>query len=214
MNKKNIVVRLFRKLRSIYSPARSPEQLMEIKKKSDYDFLIARGVETEYGYVTLVGEPIIQKAEGSRIIIGKGVTLVSSQDANVAGINHPCILSTQRSGAELVIGEGCGFSGSSIVSFNRIEIGRNFGGGVNSSIYDGDFHGLKAKDRCSSECVKSAPVIIGDDVWMAANSMILKGVTVGNRVVIGAMSLVTHDIPDDCLVVGNPARIIKTIDNE
>ena len=50
---------------------------------------------------------------------------------------------------------------------------------------------------------------IGNDVMIGANVVILPGVTIGNRVIVGAGSVVTHDIPDDVVVAGNPAKIIK-----
>ncbi len=52
-------------------------------------------------------------------------------------------------------------------------------------------------------------ITISDDVWIGANSVITAGVTIGKHVVIGAGSIVTKDIPDYCVAVGNPARIIK-----
>jgi maltose O-acetyltransferase len=55
----------------------------------------------------------------------------------------------------------------------------------------------------------SAPVTIGDDVWVGARVMILPGVSIGNKVIIGAMSLVTKDIPDYAIVGGIPARLIR-----
>jgi len=51
--------------------------------------------------------------------------------------------------------------------------------------------------------------IIGNDVWIGTNSTILRGVTIGNGAVIGANTVVTKDVPDYAIVVGNPARIIK-----
>lgn len=57
----------------------------------------------------------------------------------------------------------------------------------------------------------SLPVHIGNDVWLGANCVILPGVTIGNNVVIGAGSVVTHDIPDNCVAVGSPCRILKEI---
>ena len=47
------------------------------------------------------------------------------------------------------------------------------------------------------------------DVWIAANAVVLGGVTIGDGAVIGAGSVVTKDIPDDCVAVGNPARVIR-----
>ena len=59
--------------------------------------------------------------------------------------------------------------------------------------------------------VQSAPVTIGDDVWIGANCIILKGVTIGARSVIGAGSVVTKSIPADCIAAGNPCRIVKSL---
>lgn len=59
--------------------------------------------------------------------------------------------------------------------------------------------------------VQSAPVTIGDDVWIGANCIILKGVTIGARSVIGAGSIVTRDIPSDCIAAGTPAKVIKSL---
>lgn len=56
------------------------------------------------------------------------------------------------------------------------------------------------------------PISVGDDVYIGLNSMILPGVRIGNRVIIGAGSVVTKDIPDNSVAVGIPARVIKTTD--
>ena len=56
-----------------------------------------------------------------------------------------------------------------------------------------------------------APVTIGSDVWVGGGALILPGVTIGSRSVIGAGSVVTRDIPDDVLAVGNPCRVVGAI---
>jgi acetyltransferase-like isoleucine patch superfamily enzyme len=58
----------------------------------------------------------------------------------------------------------------------------------------------------------SAPIVIGNDVYIGIRSTILPGVTIGNRCVIGAGAVVTRSIPDNCVAVGVPARIIKSTD--
>jgi acetyltransferase-like isoleucine patch superfamily enzyme len=55
-------------------------------------------------------------------------------------------------------------------------------------------------------------ITIGDNVWLGGGVIVLPGVTIGDNAVIGAGSVVTKDIPDNCVAVGNPARIIKRID--
>lgn len=58
------------------------------------------------------------------------------------------------------------------------------------------------------------PITIGNDVWIGGNCTILPGVTIGNNVVIAAGSVVTKDIPDNCVVAGVPAKKIKDIEND
>jgi acetyltransferase-like isoleucine patch superfamily enzyme len=71
---------------------------------------------------------------------------------------------------------------------------------------DSDFHGYPLDEN---KPAKSAPVDIGDHVFIGARTIILKGVKIGNRSVIGAGSVVTTDIPENCLAAGNPARVIR-----
>ena len=61
-------------------------------------------------------------------------------------------------------------------------------------------------------CTKIGRVTIGDNVFIGAESVVLPGVTIGSNVIIGANSTVTHDIPDNCVAVGSPARVMCTLD--
>lgn len=58
----------------------------------------------------------------------------------------------------------------------------------------------------------TAPIRIGNDVYLGVRTLILPGVTIGNRVIIGAGAVVTRDIPDNSVAVGVPARVVKTVD--
>lgn len=69
-----------------------------------------------------------------------------------------------------------------------------------------------AKRRMHAGIAK--PVIIGDDVWIGGNVTILPGVTIGNNVVVAAGAVVTKDVPDNCVVGGVPAKIIRTIEDD
>ncbi len=60
--------------------------------------------------------------------------------------------------------------------------------------------------------VKTRPIVIGDNCWLGANSVILAGVEVGDHVIVSAGSVVTHDFPSNCIVAGVPAKIIKQIE--
>src|SRR3982750_3747517 len=71
-------------------------------------------------------------------------------------------------------------------------------------------HPMDAAQRRSEEYGK--PITIGDDVWVGGGAIILPGVTIGSRTVIGAGSIVTRDIPDGVLAAGNPCRVIRSVD--
>ena len=90
----------------------------------------------------------------------------------------------------------------------KVEIGNNvfFGPGVH--IYTAT-HPLNALERRTVEFSK--PVFIGDDCWIGGNTVICPGVKIGNGCTIGAGSVVTKDIPDHSLAVGNPARVIREL---
>lgn len=55
------------------------------------------------------------------------------------------------------------------------------------------------------------PIVIGDDCWFGAGVLVMPGVTIGDRCVIGAGALVTRDIPDDCLALGSPAKVVRRL---
>jgi maltose O-acetyltransferase len=71
-------------------------------------------------------------------------------------------------------------------------------------------HPLDAKVRRSG-LESASPIRIGKDVWIGGGVVVLPGVTIGDRSIVGAGSVVVHDVPPDSLVVGNPARIVRTL---
>lgn len=145
-----------------------------------------------------------------KIVLGKNVTFVNSTRFNLAGINRPCSIHAGR-GAEITVGERTGFSGCAISSVKSILIGSDCNFGVNTCIYDHDFHPLNYLDRRADDETKilSKPVQIGNDVFVGGNSMILKGSEIGDRAIIGAGSVVSGKVPCDEIWAGNPLRFIK-----
>lgn len=167
-----------------------------------------RGVEVGGGW-RLYGLPIIQRHRHSQIRIGRGLNLRSRPRSNPLGANHPVIISTRRAGAQLIIGEDFGMTGGSIVCDERIRIGDRVWVGANTVITDTDFHPLDAETRRARPLdANTAPVEIADDVFIGMNALILKGVRIGERAVVGAGSVVSRDIPAGAIVAGNPARVI------
>ena len=58
---------------------------------------------------------------------------------------------------------------------------------------------------------KGRPIVIGSDVWVGGGAIICPGVTIGDRAVVGAGSVVTRDVPAGVLAVGNPCRVVRAI---
>lgn len=99
---------------------------------------------------------------------------------------------------------GCYYQG-----FEKIEIGKDVWIGQNSGIITAN-HDLKDPEKHLS----GEPVKIGDKTWIGMNSVILPGVELGPHTVVGAGSIVTKSFPDGwCVIAGNPARLLKTIEH-
>jgi hypothetical protein len=158
------------------------------------------------------GRPILQKHRGSRIALGDGLTLRSWPRSNPLAPTHPVVLSTRSAQAEIVIGDDCGFTGTTLVADASIRIGNRVLVGGNASIVDTDFHPLTPEGRREDiNAGTSRPIEIGDDVFIGMNSLILKGVTVGDGSVVGAGSVVSRNVPPHTIVAGNPATVVKEL---
>lgn len=151
------------------------------------------------------GAARFHKLPGSVIEIGPGCIFNSSPGSNLIGINRPCMISTISSGARIEIGANCGFSGVVIGAEKEIVIGNNVRIGANTTITDTDWH--------SDDLRTGAPqtVNIGDRVWIGTGVLVLKGARIGENSVIGAGSIVTGDIPANCIAAGSPARPIRQL---
>jgi maltose O-acetyltransferase len=114
---------------------------------------------------------------------------------------------------DAVIALGCDNyinNNSVLCAMESIRIGSKCMIGDLVAIYDCDFHEINPAGRFHGMGV-ARPVIIGNNVWIGSRAMILKGVTIGDNSVIGAMSLVTKEIPANCIAAGVPAKVIRAI---
>lgn len=94
----------------------------------------------------------------------------------------------------------------------KVVIGKNAQIAPNVSIYTAG-HPVHPDSR-NTGYEYGIGVTIGDNVWLGGNTVINPGVTIGNNVVIGAGSVVTKDLPDDVIAVGNPCRVLRKITEE
>lgn len=166
---------------------------------------------TSYSKIPRVIGRILIRNEG-RLVIGDNVRFNSSQISNYVGLYKPCTIGIEK-GGEVIIGNNAGFSGVSIYCQKYIKIGNYVNCGGNVALWDSDFHPLEYEARRIHDVtkIKTSPVIIEDDVFIGANSIILKGVRIGKRSIIGAGSVVTGNIPEGEIWAGNPAKFLKKI---
>lgn len=144
------------------------------------------------------------------IKIGDHATFRSVKIANPLIQAGPCALSASKN-AQILIGDHCGFSGTSLIAQQHIQLGHRVLCGANVVLCDGDHHPLNAKHRAEGALGKSAPIVIGDDVWLGMNVVVLKGVTIGDGAVIAANSLVNSDIPAGAIAAGVPAKVVAWV---
>ncbi|MBF0386296.1 MAG: hypothetical protein HQL20_00405 [Candidatus Omnitrophica bacterium] len=170
------------------------------------------GVELDKG-LRVYGLPILLRHRKAKIILGREVVLNSDPRVNLAGIVRRVILAAPFAASEIVVGDHTGLSGVVIYAARSVRIGAHVNIGANACIYDTDFHPLDWRARRGNDIALavSAPVVIGDDVWIGGNSVILKGVNIGRGAVIGAGSIVTRDVPSGEMWAGNPARFRKKV---
>lgn len=94
----------------------------------------------------------------------------------------------------------------------KITFGKNVFIGPNCGFYTAH-HPIDREQR-NQGLEYAGSIMVGDDVWIGGNTVVLPGVTIGSDVVIGAGSIVTHDIPDHVVAAGNPCRVLRKITDE
>lgn len=176
-------------------------------------FLFIGNNNVEYSSFRTAGVPYVMVARGGKCIIGKNFAMNNGIKGNPIGSYRRCTFFVDRN-AELIIGDNVGIPQTALISHKSIRIGDNvkIGGGV--CIYDTDFHSLNPEVRKSKDDMKNRaekPVLIKDNAFIGAHSIILKGVTIGENSIIGAGSVVTKSVPDNQIWAGNPAKFIRSL---
>ena len=159
------------------------------------------------------GRPIVRQAA---LIVGAG--RVSFGDHVRIGywpspgyLGGSCHIEARGAEARVRIGSRTTLNNefTAIAEATSIEIGERCMIGPRVTIFDTDFHPLNRAARMANEPSATAPVRIGDDVFIGAGVTILKGVTIGDGAVLGANAVIVADVPADAIAGGNPARILK-----
>ncbi len=162
----------------------------------------------------VIGKPIVEVAAGSSVFLGDRTVLVSLSEWTALGVSRPVIIRTLRPGASITIGSDVGLSGTTICSASSITLGDRILIGADGMIVDTDFHEVDVIPRRYLPTPEPKPehaISIGDDVFIGARSIILKGSRIGAGAVIAAGSVVSGDIPPGTVAGGVPARPLRMV---
>ena len=171
-----------------------------------------------------------------RLATGRMVYIGSGSRINYRGLHMrpKCLFKTgdgcmieghihfERPGAQVIIGDNTFMGGSMIATSERVEIGNYVLIAWGCCIVDHNSHALDWRSRQDDTRawirgekewthVKTKPVKICDHAWIGFNSIILKGVTIGEGAIVAAGSVVTKDVPPFSVVAGNPAKVIREL---
>ena len=168
--------------------------------------------------VTATGPIGLLRHPAGQISIGSHVSLISTwRRATAATIYAPTRLRVFGPKAAILIGDFCELSGTSIAARSTtISLGQGCLIGPNCVITDSDFHSpWPCEDRSKEPGYeRDSGVRLDDYVWVGMQTIILKGVHIGRGAIIGAGSVVTHDIPAMTVACGAPARIVANRGSE
>ena len=164
--------------------------------------------------------------------VGEGTVITENASISVGNgsvtIGKDCHISAGfvcQSRGQIRVGDRLFAGGSTVIgAVDRIEIGDDVIISNHVHIYDNNNHPTEPEKRLAMtqslnfhgplwkwDQAASAPIVIGNNVWIGEYSAILKGVTVGEGSIVAAHAVVTKDVPPYCIAAGNPARVVKRL---
>lgn len=185
--------------------------LIKISVTKIYNTNILRKKKVDYGTnLVLYGRLHIHGPEGS-IRIGDNCIISSDEKNNPTAGSGYTHLSTAGEG-KIIIGNNVGISLARIFAKECITIEDNVLIGAGVKIWDSDFHPLDYNERLAGGEPQVSKITIKEGCFIGAESIILKGVTIGEHSIVGAGSVVTKDVPQYEIWAGNPAKFIRRIE--
>lgn len=167
----------------------------------------------EHGtHCVIHGKLYINLFKTAKVVIGDNLYISSGCGINALCANKRGMIYATE-GASIVIGNNVGMSSPVLWAHSQITIGNFVKIGGNCILIDTDAHNMDYIIRRGqyTDWGIAKPIVIEDDVFIGTNCIILKGVTIGARSIIAAGSVVTKNIPADCVAAGNPAKVIKKL---
>ena len=160
------------------------------------------GDRVQFGRNFVANHRLIVRGPG-RVVFGDNINAWSHAEKTV--------LITYSPDAVITIGDNCRLNGAGIQAYTHVDIGPRCM--ISSTIMiDTDFHNLDPELRHDPDApVACAPIVLEENVWVAGQTAILKGVRIGANSVVAFRAVVTKDVPPNVVVAGNPARVVKEL---
>lgn len=164
-----------------------------------YAILVAR-------YPRLRRAGLFYTARGSDFVVGPAADVVFGRGLSFMRDCNCTFSGRVRIGTHVFFNRGC-----HLVVHESVTIGDGCLFGEMVTIHDDDHAYTATSEMLPHRGLTTAPIVIGDNVWVGAKATITKGVKIGSNCVIGANAVVTHDIPAGCVAVGAPARVVRQL---
>lgn len=150
------------------------------------------------------------------IYIGKNTLIFQSKgessiELRKHAVLHENVFVESGQGGNLVLGEHSSIHPNSFIMAycGSINIGKHVMIASNCALYPYDHGAELAAPIANQPLTSKGPITIGDNAWLGTRVIVLSGVTIGSGAIIGAGSVVTKDVPDNAIAVGNPAKVVK-----
>ena len=171
---------------------------VELSLANSSKIVLEKGARLNFGFFT----HIFSKRRNSKLILEEDASFVLTGKAM---IQSGAMIFVGR-GKTLKIGRSTFTSNIKILAHDDITIGDNCIFGWECQIFSGDGHPIYQEESIIN---KDVPVVIEDNVWVGSRALILKGVRVGKGSIVAAGAVVTKNVPPNCIVAGNPAKVVK-----
>jgi acetyltransferase-like isoleucine patch superfamily enzyme len=137
------------------------------------------------------------------VVIGEGCEF-----AGEAGFPNTLITASET--AEIVIGPHSRFNGAHVFAVSSVRFGSDCLV-ADAHLFDTDHHCVEPELRRRGCVPEPRPIVIEDNVWICSRAAIMKGVHVGRNAVIGYRAVVRRSVPENAVVIGNPAEVVKHV---
>lgn len=196
---------------------KSVKKLLRGIRMMPKQFIMRRAGVRVGANVRSYGRVCVARTGGSTIFLAENVVLNADVRRNTLEARGPVILKTLSPRARLSIGKDSGITSATISAAWDVSIGDRVLIGAGVLITDSDHHvvnppaGVSRRHLGSPKSHAEHRVSIGNDVFIGARAIVLKGVSIGERSVIGAGSVVASDIPAGVIAAGNPCRVLGVL---